>query len=78
MCGLSDAAILYDTSAVYFGKSPKFIQQQSFTETQLDLNLTDTQLEIIKSRALAVVTINQIKLEDDQDFKSSGLLLVVA
>ncbi len=58
---------------VLLGNTPQFVQQQSLTAPQLDLNQIDTQLQIIKSRAIAVAVINQLKLEDDPDFKASGV-----
>jgi exopolysaccharide transport family protein len=55
--------------------SPKaqFIQQQSLlAEPAFDLNQIETQLQILKSRAIAVAVINQLKLSDDSELSGSG------
>jgi len=51
---------------------PQFVQQQSLAAPAFDLTQMDTQLQIIKSRAIAVAVINELKLEDDLDVKDSG------
>jgi polysaccharide biosynthesis transport protein len=56
---------------VLFGgsKSP-FVQQQSMPdETPIDL---ESQIEILKSKAVATSVINQLKLADDPDFNGKG------
>lgn len=58
---------------VLFG-NPKaqFVQQQSvLAEPALDLSQIETQLQILKSRAIAISVINQLKLTDDPDFNDS-------
>jgi polysaccharide biosynthesis transport protein len=55
-------------------ESPKtqFIQQQSIlAEPVMDLTLFETQLQILKSRGIAVQIIDQFNLADDPDFKPS-------
>jgi exopolysaccharide transport family protein len=48
----------------------QFVQQQSIlAEPILDLALFETQVQILKSRGMAVQIINQFKLADDPDFK---------
>jgi polysaccharide biosynthesis transport protein len=55
---------------------PQFVQQQSLvTEPAFDFTQIETQLQILKSRAIAVAVINQLKLADDPDFNGSGLSL---
>ncbi len=57
---------------VLFG-NPKaqFVQQQSvLAEAPIDLAQLETQLQILKSNAIAVAVINQLKLADDPDFRS--------
>ncbi|MCA6107172.1 polysaccharide biosynthesis tyrosine autokinase [Bradyrhizobium cenepequi] len=50
----------------------QFIQQQSaLAEPALDRNLFETQVEILKSRGMAVQIINQFNLADDPDFSQS-------
>jgi uncharacterized protein involved in exopolysaccharide biosynthesis len=50
----------------------RFVQQQSLVaEADLDSNEIETQLQIIKSRAIAVEVINQLRLADDLDFNGS-------
>jgi succinoglycan biosynthesis transport protein ExoP len=59
---------------VLFG-NPKaqFVQQQSLlAETPLDNAQLETQIQILKSKAIATSVINQLKLADDPDFKDSG------
>jgi polysaccharide biosynthesis transport protein len=47
----------------------QFVQQQSIlAEPVFDQNLFETQVQILKSRGLAVQIINQFNLEDDPDF----------
>jgi succinoglycan biosynthesis transport protein ExoP len=47
----------------------EFVQQQSLlAEPAVDLNQLETQLQIIKSRAIAVAVINKLKLADDPEF----------
>ncbi|MBV9462487.1 MAG: polysaccharide biosynthesis tyrosine autokinase [Bradyrhizobium sp.] len=46
----------------------QFVQQQSLlAEPAIDFNQIETQLQIIKSRAIAVAVINQLKLADDPE-----------
>ena len=59
---------------VLFG-NPKaqFVQQQSLlAETPLDNAQLETQIQILKSKAIATSVINQLKLADDPDFKDSS------
>lgn len=50
----------------------QFVQQQSLlAEPAFDLNQIETQLQILKSRAIAISVINQLKLADDPDFNGS-------
>jgi polysaccharide biosynthesis transport protein len=51
---------------------PQFVQQQSLAAPAFDLNQFETQLQILKSSAIAVAVINQLKLEDDPDLNGSG------
>ena len=54
----------------------QFVQQQSLlAEPAFDFTQIETQLQILKSRAIAVAVINQLKLADDPDFNGSGLSL---
>jgi polysaccharide biosynthesis transport protein len=58
---------------VLFG-NPKaqFVQQQSvLAETAMDNAQLETQLQILKSKAIATTVINQLKLADDPDFKAA-------
>jgi len=62
---------------VLFGnpKAQLFVQQQSVpTETPIDVAQLETQLQIVKSKAIATSVINQLRLADDPDFKDSGSL----
>jgi succinoglycan biosynthesis transport protein ExoP len=59
---------------VLFG-NPKaqFVQQQSvLAETPIDNAQLETQLQVLRSKAVATSVINQLKLADDPDFKDSG------
>lgn len=59
---------------VLFG-SPKaqFIQQQSLLpEPTVDLAQIETQLQILKSKAIAISVINQLKLAGDEDLNGSS------
>jgi len=60
---------------VLFG-NPKaqFVQQQSLlaAEAPIDTTQLESQMQILKSKALATSVINQLKLVDDPDFKDSG------
>ncbi|TFW54451.1 polysaccharide biosynthesis tyrosine autokinase [Bradyrhizobium sp. MOS001] len=48
----------------------QFIQQQSIlAEPAFDLTLFETQVQVLKSKAMAIKVINQLKLADDPDFK---------
>jgi polysaccharide biosynthesis transport protein len=61
----------YTGSARILLANPKaqFVQQQSLlTEPAIDYNQIETQLQIVRSRAVAVAVINQLKLADDPDF----------
>ncbi|MDA9409895.1 protein tyrosine kinase [Bradyrhizobium sp. CCBAU 45384] len=54
----------------------QFLQKQSLlSDPLLDAAQIETQLQIIKSRAIAVAVINQLKLADNPDFKASRPLL---
>jgi polysaccharide biosynthesis transport protein len=58
---------------VLFG-NPKaqFVQQQSMlADVPMDSAQLETQLQILKSKAIATAVINQLKLADDPDFKVS-------
>ena len=47
----------------------QFVQQQSLlAEPAVDLSQIETQLQVLKSRAIAVEVINQLKLADDPEF----------
>jgi succinoglycan biosynthesis transport protein ExoP len=62
---------------VLFG-NPKtqFVQQQSvLAEAPIDAAQLETQIQILKSHAIATSVINQLRLADDPDFKDSGLSL---
>jgi succinoglycan biosynthesis transport protein ExoP len=49
----------------------QFVQQQSLiADPALDLGQIETQLQIIKSRAIAVAVIDQLKLNDDPDLSA--------
>ncbi|MGC0393399.1 succinoglycan biosynthesis transport protein ExoP [Bradyrhizobium sp. USDA 241] len=55
---------------------PQFVQQQSIlAEPAFDLNQIETQLQLLRSKAIAVEVIDQLKLADDSDFNASGLSL---
>src|SRR5467141_646557 len=60
---------------VLFG-NPKaqFVQQQSLlaAEASIDSTQLESQMQILKSKAIAKSVINQLKLADDPDFKDSG------
>jgi succinoglycan biosynthesis transport protein ExoP len=59
---------------VLFG-NPKaqFVQQQSLlADTPIDNAQLETQIQILKSKAIATSVIDQLKLADDQDFKRSA------
>src|SRR6266850_579885 len=60
---------------VLFG-NPKaqFVQQQSLlaAEASIDSTQPESQMQILKSKAIATSVINQLKLADDPDFKDSG------
>jgi exopolysaccharide transport family protein len=59
---------------VLFG-NPKaqFFQQQSvLAETPTDRAQFETQLQVLKSDTIAISVINQLRLADDPDFRSSG------
>src|SRR6266568_9310270 len=60
---------------VLFG-NPKaqFVQQQSLlaAEAPIDTTQLESQMQILKSKALATSVINQLKLVDDPDFRDSG------
>lgn len=51
----------------------QFVQQQSLlAEPAFDLNQIETQLQLLKSRAIAAAVINQLNLADDPEFNRSG------
>lgn len=51
----------------------QFLEKQSlFTEPAVDASQIETQLQIIKSRAVAVRVINKLKLADDPDLDDTG------
>lgn len=59
---------------VLFG-NPKaqFLQQQSlFADAPIDNAQFETQIQIIKSKAIATTVINRLKIADDPDLKASG------
>ena len=63
---------------VLFG-NPKaqFVQQQSvLAEMPIDIAQLETQIQILKSKAIATSVINQLRLADDPDFKASGRSLL--
>jgi polysaccharide biosynthesis transport protein len=52
---------------------PQFIQQQSLLADQaFDLGQIETQIQILKSKAIASSVIKQLKLDGDRDFNGSG------
>jgi polysaccharide biosynthesis transport protein len=63
---------------VLFGNPrAQFVQQQSMlAETPIDNAQLETQLQILKSKAIATSVINQLRLADDPDFKVSGRSLL--
>src|SRR4051794_30733122 len=59
---------------VLFGnpKAP-FVQQQSMlTEPPIDTAQLETQIEILKSKAIAITVIKELRLAEDVDFQGSG------
>jgi succinoglycan biosynthesis transport protein ExoP len=51
----------------------QFVQQQSvLAETPIDAMQLESQIQILKSKAIATSVINQLGLADDPDFKDSG------
>ena len=51
----------------------QFVQQQSLlAEPAFDLSQIETQLQILKSRGIAVAVINELKLTEDPDFNRTG------
>src|SRR6266404_4211595 len=59
---------------ILFG-NPKaqFVQQQSvLAETPIDVAQLETQIQILKSKAIATSVINQLRLADAPDFEDSG------
>jgi exopolysaccharide transport family protein len=55
------------------GPRAQFVQQQSLlTEPQVDSAQLESQIQILKSKAIATSVINQLALADDPDFKDSG------
>jgi succinoglycan biosynthesis transport protein ExoP len=59
---------------VLFG-NPKaqFVQQQSLlADTPIDVMQLESQIQILKSKAIATSVINQLRLADDPDFKDTG------
>ena len=55
-------------------QSAPFIQQQSmFTERGLDSPQLESQIQIIKSRAIASAVVEKLKLMDDPEFATSGV-----
>jgi polysaccharide biosynthesis transport protein len=62
-----------DVKVLFGNPKAQFVQQQSLlAEAQFDNAQLETQLQILKSRAIATSVINQLKLADDPDFKASG------
>src|SRR6266581_593698 len=60
---------------VLFGNSKaQFVQQQSVlaADTPVDSSQLDSQIQILKSRAIATSVINQLKLADEPEFKEPG------
>lgn len=59
---------------VLFGiPKPQFVQQQSMlADLAVDGAQLETQIQILRSKAIATAVINQLKLADDPDFKESG------
>jgi len=50
----------------------QFVQQQSLlAEPAVDVSQIETQMQVIRSRAIAVAVIKQLKLADDPDFNGS-------
>src|SRR3954471_6639453 len=63
---------------ILFGNPNKaqFVQQQSLlAEAPVDAAQLETQIEILKSKAIATSVIKQLKLADDPDFRGSRALL---
>src|SRR5215831_15360331 len=57
---------------ILLAPKPQFVQQQSvLTEPPFDLTQIETQLQLVKSRGIAISVINELKLEDDPDFNGS-------
>ena len=57
---------------LFGGAKAQFVQQQSMlAESPLDVAQLESQIEIIKSKAIATSVINQINLADDPDFNAS-------
>jgi polysaccharide biosynthesis transport protein len=57
---------------ILLANPPQFVQQQSLAPPAFDLSQIETQLQILKSRAIAVSVINRLDLKNDPDFSASG------
>src|SRR5258707_4270811 len=60
---------------VLFGNSKaQFVQQQSVlsADAPVDSSQLDSQIQILKSKAIATSVINQLKLADDPEYKEPG------
>src|SRR5712691_148543 len=60
---------------VLFGNSKaQFVQQQSVlaADAPVDSSQLDSQIQILKSKAIATSVINQLKLADEPEFKEPG------
>ena len=54
----------------------QFLQQQSIIpDVPLDIAQLETQLQILRSTAIAASVINKLRLEEDSDFKASDSLI---
>lgn len=57
---------------IILANPPQLAAQQSLTAAPpFDVSQIETQLQIIKSRPIAIAVINQLKLEDDRDLRAS-------
>ena len=57
---------------IILANPPQFVSAAvAYRRPSFDVSQIETQLQIIKSRPIAIAVINQLKLEDDRDFRAS-------
>ena len=73
MCGLLRQVYTAQASVLFVNSKAQFVQQQSvLADAPVDFPQLESQIQILKSKAIATSVINKLKLADDPEFQDPG------